>query len=133
MIREKPPVKEDAKVSRPANVPAGTPLVKFKKLGKGSFHTKDGRIIKQNQIFLADPATIPATFRDVIVTVEEGAIEHAEEEVAAQAIAKVVYHIVQDGETEGYYNVTNAEGKILSEQVLLYEEAEELVKALTKK
>ena len=80
--------------------------IRWRKLGSGSFRMRDGRIIKQNQIFEATVDDIPMPFRDIVVPVDPLPIDPPLE------IAGPGYRIV--AKVGGWYDVVDAQGKRLN-------------------
>lgn len=109
--------------------------VLWKKTGGGSFHaTINGklRIIKPNETFYAKEEEIPAAFRDVVKLVEPEKVAEIkqayEEKVAASTAPK--FELQHRG--GGWWNVVSEDGKVMNENALKKDEAEELVDNLTK-
>lgn len=97
--------------------------VKWRKTGGGSFRTRNGKIIKPNQVFMAHPDDIPEGFRDVIVPV------HPEDpSFKPEKPRNPKYEIVSG--TLGWYNVIDENGKQMNEKQLRQDKAEELVESL---
>lgn len=100
------------------------PLLKWKKVGAGSFRMPD-RIIKPNEVFMAYEHEIPKAFRDIVICLSELDIEVATTEAKFIAAKyEVVIH------SPGWYNVVNEEGKPINEKLLRKKEAEQLKKTL---
>jgi len=99
--------------------------VKWRKTGGGSFRMVNGRIIKQNQVFLARPEDIPMGFRDIVIPVDA---------LTPEEPLKAVFqsYEVRVDETAGWYNVFDGQGKKLNERRMRQAAAEELVGSLQK-
>ena len=101
----------------------------WRKMGGGSFHLK-GRIIKPNQVFTAELSEIPKGFRDVIVPLDGKSVEQVEQEVVADVpVTELVFTLKKKG--GAYYNVEDANGKVMNEKGLVKDDAEALIKSLT--
>jgi hypothetical protein len=98
--------------------------IRWKKLGGGSFRMGNGRIIKPNQVFEATPEEIPIGFRDVVVPVGPMPPEPALEVVAGG------YSIMSRG--PGWYDVVDAQGKVVNEGALRQDAAQKLLEDLSK-
>lgn len=101
-----------------------TDKIKWKKLGAGSFRMTSGRVIKQNQVFEATPEEIPLGFRDVVVPVEP---------IPEPPPLEVVpggYSIMSRG--PGWYDVVDAQGKVVNEGALRQADAQKLLEDLSK-
>jgi hypothetical protein len=96
--------------------------IKWRKLGGGSFRMKSGKIIKPNQVFEASLDEIPAAFRDVIVPVDK-----LPEELPLEVVG-MNYTVVSKG--PGWYNVIDAQGKVVNEKSLRLPEAKALMESL---
>ena len=111
-----------------------TGLKRWRKLGGGSFYLK-GRIIKPNQVFQAELADIPKGFRDVVVLVDSKAGKAVGEvlqdflDIPDVPVAEVVFTLKKKG--GAYYNVEDADGKVMNEKGLRKEDAEALIKSLS--
>lgn len=101
--------------------------VQWRKIGGGSFYFRN-RIIKPNQVFTAKLEDIPEGFRDVIVQVETGKKANVIKPEAAPPAVPLEYEIRSRG--AGYYNVEDADGKVLNEKALRKDAAEALIKSL---
>ncbi len=102
--------------------------VKFRKEGKGTFRTLQGRIIKPGQVFFAYPQDIPEAFRDSVKPVDETKREVFEETGVIEDHSFPKFELKET--SKGWFDVVNSEGKALNEKKLRKEEAEILVKAL---
>ncbi|OQY11131.1 MAG: hypothetical protein B6I31_05530 [Desulfobacteraceae bacterium 4572_19] len=94
----------------------------WKYIGKGSFTTKAGVIIKSNQVFNALEDDIPFAFRDVIILQNEPKQEVTE-------VQQDSFYSKQEV-IKGWYNVVDTEGKILNEKKLRSDAADELIEEL---
>jgi len=104
--------------------------VKFKKIGGGSLRFQ-GKIIKPNQEFWADPIDIPETFRDIVIPVDPLGLEKKKETVeeVKEGESSVVYSLKHRG--GGWFDVINSEtGKVINEKALPKGEAEKLIESL---
>lgn len=101
-----------------------TDKIKWKKLGGGSFRMASGRIIKQNQVFEATEAEIPKGFRDVIVPVDPIP------EPPALEVVPGGYQVRSRG--PGWYDVVDAQGKVVNEGALRQADAQKLLEDLSK-
>jgi len=108
---------------------------RFIKTGGGVFHLRrNGKvhIIKQGQRFTAKLEEIPEAFRDTIEPVDGKAFTQLEEEAEASIdVAQLDYVIESRG--GGYYDVKDANGKVMNEKALRKEAAENLLRSLTGK
>ena len=89
------------------------------------------RIIKPGQVFKAHPDEIPDGFKDVVVRVESAAAAEsvAEAPVKAEApVAKAEYFV--KSRSAGYYDVVDADGKLMNEKALRKAAAEALIESL---
>jgi hypothetical protein len=98
--------------------------IKWKMLGKNSFRMSNGRIIKPNEIFEANEAEIPLAFRDLIVLA--GPIP----EPPALEVAPGGYSVMSRG--PGWYDVVDAQGKVVNEGALRQADAQKLLEDLSK-
>jgi len=96
--------------------------IKWKKIGRGTFRTRSGKIIKPGQMFEASPEEIPEGFRDVIVPAEPLPEEIQIEVIPPSYEVKSV--------APGWYDVIDSQGKVVNEKRLRYPEAEALVRRL---
>jgi hypothetical protein len=101
--------------------------IRYRKIGGGSFRTKQGRIIKPNQTFYAYPEDIPKGFKDVIRPVDEVAEAEEEPIVDSEPARFEIRH-----KSGPYYDVYNSSiDKKINEKGLKKEDAEELIKELS--
>ena len=102
---------------------------RWRKLGGGSFRLNN-RVIKPNQVFRASPEDIPEAFRDVVVCLDDlpaDELEHAIEQTAEAFSGG--YQIRARG-VGGWCDIVDAQGKIVNEQALRREDAENLLREL---
>lgn len=112
--------------------------VKFKKVGGGSF-TMGNRIIKPGQVFEAFAEDIPMQFRNVVVPFEaagqiwgtEATVKNETPILTKDAI-KPVYTLQSRGINGLWWNIVDAQGKVLNEKALKKEVAEKLIEDLLK-
>jgi len=111
-------------------------LVKFKNLGGGSFHATIAgkiKIIKPNEVFSAYPEDISVSFRDVVVPVEGNSTKEIQgkdtPDIPDVPVAEVVFTLKKKG--GAYYNVEDANGKVMNEKGLVKVDAEALIKSLS--
>jgi hypothetical protein len=97
--------------------------LRWKLLSKKSFRMGNGRIIKLNQVFEATEAEIPKAFRDVVVPVAPLP------EPPALEVISGGYQVRSRG--PGWYDVVNAQGKVVNENALRQADAQELLERLT--
>jgi len=98
----------------------------YQKIGKGSFRTKTGRIIKPNEKFYEFPENISDSFKDLLISLD-GDID-IQIENQKDIDSQKIYSVEKKG--GGYYNVVNSEGKVQNEKGLKHDDAEELAKVL---
>lgn len=121
--------------------------IKWHKQGGGSFHMRDGRIIKPNQKFEAYPEDIPDGFRDVVVPLEplpedeplqsatEFELQQAEspasldekQEGQAKYEIQPQQYEKQERDTSGWFDVVDSEGNHVNKKALREDEAENLI------
>jgi hypothetical protein len=105
------------------------PLIKWKKLGGGSFRLGTGikaKKIKPNQFFEARLSEIPKGFRDVVVPVDPAALD-AIEHPGGRPVVGPSYGIQDAPGNQGLYNIVHLiSGKPLNKQPLLADEAQEM-------
>jgi len=93
--------------------------VLYKKVGGGSFRLEN-RIIKPNQTFYAYPYEIPEAFKDVVLPMEE---------FEPPKVMVVDFHLEPIPDTDTF-NIVDGDGKVLNEQPLTKEVAEEALAKL---
>lgn len=98
--------------------------IKWRKMGGGSFRLKSGKIIKPNQVFTAIVDDIPEAFRDVVVAMEDLPDEPP---VIIDPI-KDQYRIESD--STGKFNIIDVHGKVINENPLSPNEAQEMYNSL---
>jgi len=101
--------------------------IKFKKIGGGSFKFQ-GHLIKPNQIFKAYARDIPRAFRDCIIPMEGGTYEETNIVEEIKTDGKPIFKIEPKG--RGWFNIVNADGKVINEKALRDDEAKEMLKEL---
>jgi len=124
-------------------------LIKWKKIGGGTFRMKDGRIIKPNQVFEAYESDIPQAFRKFVVPLDplpkeevkvEDNFEIKPAEGKKEEDMEKELDIKEDEELEvemvhrggGWYDVINKKsGKKINEKPLKKTDAEILLETLT--
>lgn len=104
--------------------------IRWKKIGGGSFRMASGKIIKPGQVFTAREDEIPTAFRNVVVPLDVTLVSPVEAEPEVVKVAKAEYTVVSRKSSKSWFDVVNAEGKVLNEKALKKEQAEELVKTL---
>lgn len=95
--------------------------IMYKKVGGGSMRIL-GKIIKPGERFKADPADIPPAFRDLCLPLEEV----KEKQPVKLDITKSAYKLQQKG-TGAWFDVVDANGKVINEKGLKKEIAEKLI------
>jgi len=124
------------KKEAPKPIP-GDEMIRWKKLGGGSFHLKrlEGAgkvatyIIKPNQIFLARDSEIPHGFRDVVVPLDRIPSDTAAAEGMTSATK---WEKAPSRDEEDMYDIINAgTGKVLNSRPLTEEKADALLEDLT--
>ena len=98
------------------------PKIRWKKLGGGSFRTRNGRIIKPNQVFEASVEEIPKGFRDVVVPLE------ALPQDKPLEVPPGNYQLRSRG--AGWYDIIDAQGKVVNENALRQDGARKLLEDL---
>lgn len=104
-------------------------LVKFKKIGGGSMRLKDGRRIKPQEVFSAEPSDVPNM--DLVEKVEKtNAIKRKgrEKEETVEKAPQVYYK--KKRETSSYWDVFSKDGKQVNEKALTEAKADELLSSL---
>ena len=111
-----------------------TGLSQWKKLGGGPFIMRDWkgkkRIIKKGQVFEARADDIPLAFRDTIVPLQN-VVNHPSFD-GGKGVTKSNYDVRPSPEKEGFFDIVNNKGKIISEQPMERKDALEIVKQLLK-
>lgn len=111
----------------------------WKKTGGGSLRFNH-KIIKPNERFKARPDEIPASFRDVIIPLED--LGDVEKQAAPVEAVKTEYTIKPRGKSKSLFDVVYPAGKeengetiwkSINEKPLTKDIAEKLVKDLSKK
>lgn len=106
-----------------------TEEIRWQKIGGGSFNMGN-RIIKPGQYFFAKLEDIPEGFRDVVVPSDGRTVETIEEEKVEEVdSADVEYFLKHRG--GGWYNIVDADDKVISESAMKKEAAEEYLKSLS--
>jgi hypothetical protein len=103
----------------------------FKKIGGGSLRL-GGKIIKPGEIFSANPESIPKGFKDLIVPLEEGPQEEEKKIRVNLDITKSAYKVVNRGKSALWFDVVDANGKVINEKAMKKEQAEKLASDLSK-
>lgn len=120
------------RTKNPVNL--GTNVIWWKKIGGGSFRPTTGRlkgkIIKSGQKFKASVDDIPEAFRDTIIPLQE--IPSSTKTPAPEVKGDKSVYTIQARGKGGWYDVVDANGKVLNEKALKKEIAEKLVKDLAK-
>lgn len=98
--------------------------IDWRKIGGGSFRMKSGRIIKPNEKFKARPSEIPMAFRDVVVPLEPLP------QPPPLEVADAGYSLRSRG--PGWYDIVDANGKVMNESALRRDDAEEQLAKLNK-
>jgi len=104
--------------------------IRYKKVGGGSFRF-DGKIIKQGEIFKADPLRIPRAFRDVVIPLDNEVLQSAKAEKPV-VVTKSVYTLKARSEGGVWYDIIDGAGKTLNEKALRKEAGEKLIEDLSK-
>jgi len=110
---------------------------RWKKVGGGSLRIGK-RIIKPNEIFEANPEEISPAFRNMVIPISGDATfktpptKLVEQEVKKEEITKPSYSIVPKGPNGLWFNVVDAQGKVMNTKALKKELAEKLVEDLLK-
>lgn len=128
--------------SIPTNVPTEAPVkidldapIWFKKIGGGSLRLRISgkpQIIPPGQKFKARPSEIPASFKDVVLPLEQ--IPTAETQKVVQAGKTPVFtkekYEPKEGETfeQDMFNIVNSTGKVLNQKPLTEADADSLLK-----
>jgi hypothetical protein len=100
--------------------------IRWKKIGGGSFRLGK-RIIKPNEVFLSVASAIPDAFRSVVIPLED--IPEVKEVLLDAPPA--IYTVQPKGNSKTWFDVVDAQGKVVNEKGLTKEKAEGLVKELT--
>ena len=98
-------------------------LIRWKKLGRGSFRMGN-KIIKPGQIFSARLMDIPKGCEDIIAPIDKLPAEMKEDIKVVQAVYSVKHR------SGKWFDVVNANGKVLNEKAMTRESALELIKLL---
>jgi hypothetical protein len=115
-------VKEDIKVS------VTDPEITWKKIGGGPLILKN-RIIKPGEKFKARIDEIPMAFRDVVIPLQDLKISPVPEIISKKVST---YHLEPKGNSKSLFNVVDTEGKVLNENGLKKEIAEQFIVDLEK-
>ena len=97
--------------------------LRWRKIGGGTFRMANGKIIKPNQVFSAAIEDIPEGFRKIVVPLSQ--------------LPDEVSLVVDSGKYEvqaaspGWYNVIDAQGKVINEKSLRQAAAKELIESLS--
>lgn len=84
------------------------------------------RVIKPNQTFRANPEDIPKAFRDVVVCLDDLPADEVEMTVVETAGG---YQLRRRG-VGGWYDIVDAQGKLVNERALRRDDAEVMVRDL---
>lgn len=111
-------------------------LMKWRKIGGGTFRLGSGKIIKSGQVFESSLEDIPQSFRDTVIALNPSVIseEKAEEEIfTLTSQPQTKYEIRKRSETgfSNWYDVVNVEtGKLVNEKAMRKTKAEEILAEL---
>lgn len=97
--------------------------IRWIKTGGGSFRMKN-QIIKPGQKFVAKLEDIPESFRDVITPLSKIPKEELEQKKAVEATYSIKHRAGK------WYDVVDANGKVMTEKAKTREDALELIKTL---
>jgi len=100
--------------------------VEFRKTGGGTFRLANGRIIKPGQVFKVYPSQIPKSFRDSLLPLQDLPPSPEERKID---VADPNYSLVARG--GGWFNVVDANGKVMNQKALKQAEADKLLDDLT--
>ena len=107
-------------------------LIKWKKIGGGSFRLYNGKIVKKNETFLAPLHLIPTAFRDTLQPVNKEDVEEMEKEIktgGVSLVGKSHEYLIQE-HSKGWWDIVDENGKILNEKALRKPAAEEMLRNL---
>lgn len=109
----------------------------FVKNGKGMLRLKDGQVIKGGEEFIANPDDIPEAFRDTITLLNQPKqTKKTFKETGVVEDKKPVYKKVQVrpevGDEKGLplFNIVDKQGKVVNEEPVSEEDADQLLKEL---
>jgi len=105
--------------------PTSTNFVRFKKIGGGSLRI-GGRIIKRNEVFEADPDTIPKLFMNTLIPLDAMPVKKDEE--VEEKDVDLGYSLHHRGGP--WWDVIDKQGKAINERAMRIKEAEDLLKSL---
>ena len=96
-----------------------------------------GRFIKPGQIFMAYPSEIPKSFRDLVLALSgDGKWEQTKKEEesppAPVKVTKPLYTIQPRGKSALWFDIVDAQGKVINEKGLKKEVAEKFIEDLLK-
>lgn len=98
-------------------------LMRFRKIGGGTFRMASGKIIKPNQVFTAKASEIPQGARKFVIALS-GSFEEAE--TPKRADLKYSLRV----RSPGWYDIVDGEGKVINETALREAQAREMLKSL---
>lgn len=97
------------------------------KKGGGTFRMSSGKIIKQNQKFIASEEEIPKAFRDTVVPANPG--DALDEDNEIKVDAEDPGYVIVD-RSPGWYNIEDKDGKVMNESGLRKADAEKMLEDL---
>jgi len=116
-----------AKVEKKTNVP---PKPKWKVLS-GGISLLGGRSYSKGDVFEADEHEVPLAFRDIVEKIQ--AVEPAPVVHEPKFFINEIVASAEEQDEEGYvqmYNIVSEAGKVMNDEPLTKEEADELMKNL---
>ena len=107
-------------------------LIKWKKIGGGSFRLYSGKIVRKNEVFSAPLHHIPLAFRDTLQPINKEDIEEIEKEIKIGSVSlegKQHKYTIQPY-TRGWWNIIDGNEKVVNEKALRKSDAEKMLKNL---
>ena len=102
-------------------------LIKWKKIGGGSFRLYSGKIVKKNEVFSAPLHHIPLAFRDTLQPINK---EDIEKEIGNVSLEGKQHKYTIQPHTRGWWNIIDGNEKVVNEKALRKSDAEKMLKNL---
>lgn len=101
-------------------------IIRWKKIGGGPLYLQN-RIIKPGQVFRARPSEISKAFRDTVIPLED----IPEEKPVVIDVKPSNYSIKPRGKSKTWFDVIDAQEKVVNEKALTKEQAQKLARDLS--
>ena len=101
-------------------------IIWWRKIGGGTFRLANGKIIKPDQKFQAREDQIPLAHRDVVIPLDE--LPSEKEKKKPLKVKQHDYGVQHRG--GGWYDVVDSNGKVLNDDAMKKDEAENYIDSL---